>query len=172
MHDLREVRAEYNRLDALIGVDTKNIELKISSRAVRQLGIFRYPKNGSNVPLSITFSKLILNDDEQFWDTVRHEYAHAAVYLLYPGETHGHDSVWKDMCARVGCSGSRLASDKGRAALERKNRAKYMVRCDRCGMESLYVRRSKAVELLMAGKGRSLRCTGCGSRSFTLFVKK
>ena len=69
MHTLQEVRAEYDRLDRLIGIDTRMIELKISKRAVRQLGSFRSPTRGRG-PLRITLSALILDDDEQFWDTV------------------------------------------------------------------------------------------------------
>ena len=112
MHTLQEVRAEYDRLDRLVGIDTRGIELKISKRAVRQLGSFRSPKRGTG-PLRITLSYLILDDDAQFWDTVRHEYAHAAVYLLHPGENHGHDRVWRDMCRLVGCDPKRLAPEQG-----------------------------------------------------------
>lgn len=71
MHSLEEVRAEYDRLDRLCGVDTSGIELKISKRAVKQLGSFRCPRRGGKDGLCITLSHLILEDDEQFWDTVR-----------------------------------------------------------------------------------------------------
>ena len=128
MHTLQEVRAEYDRLDRLIGIDTRMVELKISKRAVRQLGSFRSPTPGRG-PLRITLSALILDDDEQFWDTVRHEYAHAAVYLLYPGQKHGHDQVWRDMCRRVGCDPKRLAPEQGRAAELRQQKVKYIIRC-------------------------------------------
>ena len=103
MHTLEEVRAEYDRLDRLLGIDTSEIELRVSKRAVRQLGSFRVPTRGAG-RMRITLSALIFADDAQFWDTVRHEYAHAAVHLLHPGEKHGHDRVWKQMCAVVGCS--------------------------------------------------------------------
>ena len=125
MHSLEEVRAEYDRLDRLCGVDTSRIELKISKRAVKQLGSFRCPRRGGKDGLCITLSHLILEDDEQFWDTVRHEYAHAAVYLLNPGERHGHDRVWKDMCRRIGCSPERLAPEKGQAAESRRGSKVY-----------------------------------------------
>ena len=128
MHTLQEVRAEYDRLDRLIGIDTRMVELKISKRAVRQLGSFRSPTRGRG-PLRLTLSALILDDDEQFWDTVRHEYAHAAVYLLYPGQKHGHDQVWRDMCRRVGCDPKRLAPEQGRAAELRQQKVKYIIRC-------------------------------------------
>ena len=37
---LAEIRAEYDRLDALCGVDTHSIALKISGRAKKRLGRF------------------------------------------------------------------------------------------------------------------------------------
>ena len=137
---------------------------------MRQLGSFRSPTRGRG-PLRITLSALILDDDEQFWDTVRHEYAHAAVYLLYPGQKHGHDQAWRDMCRRVGCDPKRLAPEQGRAAELRQQKARYIIRCRGCGAESRYIRRGRAVELMLRGRGRSLRCRSCGGSRFTLLVR-
>ncbi len=170
MHTLDEVRAEYDRLDRLVGIDTGSIELRISTRAVRQLGSFRCPSVPGKAPLRITLSKLILDDDEQFWDTVRHEYAHAAVYLLYPGEKHGHDAVWRKMCRLVGCSGRRLAPERGDGAQLREDRTRYIVRCEGCGSESRYLRRGKVIDSLLLG--RRLRCRRCGGDRFALLVRK
>ena len=171
MHTLQEVRAEYDRLDRLIGIDTRMIELKISRRAVRQLGSFRSPTRGQG-PLRITLSALILDDDEQFWDTVRHEYAHAAVYLLYPGQKHGHDQVWRDMCRRVGCDPKRLAPEQGRAAELRQQKIKYIIRCQSCGAESRYIRRGRTVDLMLRGRGKRLRCRRCDGNDFILLVRE
>ena len=171
MHTLQEVRAEYDRLDRLIGIDTRMIELKISKRAVRQLGSFRSPTRGRG-PLRITLSALILDDDEQFWDTVRHEYAHAAVYLLYPGQKHGHDQAWRDMCRRVGCDPKRLAPEQGRAAELRQQKVKYIIRCQGCGAESHYIRRGRTVDLMLRGRGKRLRCRRCGQNQFILLVRE
>ncbi len=171
MHTLEEIRTEYDRLDRLIGIDTHGIELRISSRAVRQLGSFRSPSVREKGPLRITLSRLVLEDDAQFWDTVRHEYAHAAVYLLYPGEKHGHDAVWRSMCRRVGCSPQRLAPEEGKAADLRREQVRYIIRCQCCGSESRYMRRGKSVELMLRGRGRSLRCRRCGGDRFVLLVR-
>ena len=57
MHTLEEVRAEYDRLDRLVGIDTRGIELKISTRAVRQLGSFRAPagrRSGEALRITLT----------------------------------------------------------------------------------------------------------------------
>ena len=173
MHDLKEVRAEYDRLDRLLGIDTRGIELKISTRAVRQLGSFRVPAGRrAGEPLRITLSSLILADDEQFWDTVRHEYAHAAVYLLHPGERHGHDKVWKDVCRLVGCRPKGTAPRTGAAAEKREEKVRYIVRCEGCGAESRYFRRGKIVDQLMRRRGRHLRCRRCGGSRFTLLVRE
>lgn len=77
MHSLEEVRAEYDRLDRLCGIDTSGIELRISKRAVKRSAASAAWRRGGKNGLCITLSYLILEDDEQFWDTVRHEYAHA-----------------------------------------------------------------------------------------------
>ena len=173
MHDLKEVRAEYDRLDRLLGIDTRGIELKISTRAVRQLGSFRVPAGRrTGEPLRITLSSLILADDEQFWDTVRHEYAHAAVYLLHPGERHGHDKVWKDVCRLVGCRPKGTAPRTGAAAEKREEKVRYIVGCEGCGAESRFFSRGKIVEQLMRGRGRRLRCRRCGGSRFTLLVRE
>ena len=167
MHTLCEVRAEYDRLDRLLGIDTSGIELKVSARAVRQLGSFR-----ASVPPRITLSTLVMEDEALFMDTVRHEYAHAAVHLLYPGERHGHDAVWKNICRRIGCRPQRRTELTEKAAQLRAEKVKYLVRCKGCGRESGYVRRGRVVELIERGGGSRLRCAQCGGNSFDLLVKK
>lgn len=118
MHSLDEIRREYDRLDKLCGVDTSGVEIEISRRPGRRLGSFRYPLKEGEAPLRIIIDASLLEQDEQFWDTIRHEYAHAAVYLRHPGERHGHDRTWKELCRQLGCSPERLAPES-RAQQER-----------------------------------------------------
>ena len=172
MHTLEEVRAEYDRLDKLLGIDTSGIELKVSNRAMKQLGSFRSPAKPGAAPLRITLSRLVMEDDALFMDTARHEYAHAAAYLMYPGQRHGHDKLWKTLCVRIGCTPRSRTMLTDEAKAQREQKAKYMIRCKSCGRESLYFRRGKAVELMMHGRGRLLRCSGCGKNSFKLYVRQ
>ena len=163
MHDLAEIRAEYDRLDALCGVDTRHIRLEISRRARKRLGCYRETK-----PPCISISAFVLEDDGRFWDTVRHEYAHALVAIRRPGERHAHDAVWKAACREVGCT-PRATTQPDAAERERREaEANYRVRCRGCGQESLYYRRGKIVELLERGRGSRVRCTRCGGRKFDL----
>ena len=65
MHSLEEVRAEYDRLDRLCGLDTSGIELKISKRAVKQLGSFRCPACGYHRHVTdVSVSKVVVSDAE------------------------------------------------------------------------------------------------------------
>lgn len=172
MHSVEEIRAEYDRLDRLCGVDTSAIEIALSRRGARRLGSFRFPSKGSAAPLRITINGNLLTEEARFWDTVRHEYAHAVVYLRHPGQRHGHDAVWRAACREVGCSPNRLAQQtaEGLAALE--GQAKYRVHCHICGRDSYYLRAGKVVKLLLRGKGRQLHCTFCGGSSFALYVRE
>lgn len=171
MHSIEEIRAEYARLDKLCGVDTSGIEIVLSHRGVRRLGSFRCPKQGSDVPLRITINGRLLTEEAQFWDTVRHEYAHAVVYLRHPGQRHGHDAVWKAVCHQVGCSPDRLAAHTEETSAALKAQAKYRVHCRSCGRDSYYLKAGKAVKLLRQGRERYIRCAFCGGGSFELFIQ-
>lgn len=169
MHTIEEIRKEYDRLDKRCGVDTSGITIVISKRMVKRLGSFRYPRTPQGRPPQIAISALLLEQDAPFWETVRHEYAHAVVYLRHPGEVHGHDDVWKAVCHEVGCRPRSTApSGEDQAAL-RQARAKYLIRCEGCGWETYYLREGKIVHLLRTGQGTRLRCTRCGDNRFKLF---
>ncbi len=172
MHSLDEIRREYDRLDKFCGLDTSELEIEISNRPGRRLGSFRYPLKEGTAPLRIIISASLLEQDEQFWDTIRHEYAHAAVYLRHPGERHGHDRTWKELCRQLGCSPERLAPES-RAQQERtEETAKYRVHCNGCGRDSYYFREGKVVKTLRRGGRGRVRCAFCGSDSFQLYVRK
>ena len=171
MHSLEEIRKEYDRLDRLCGVDTSRVELKISRRPGRRLGSFRYPLRGGGTPLRISISASVLEQEEQFWDTIRHEYAHAAVYLQHPGEKHGHDKVWKDICRELGCSPERLAPQNQAQQQRTEESAKYRVHCKGCGRDSYFFREGKVIKALRRGGRGRVRCAFCGSDSFELYVR-
>ena len=172
MHTLEDIRREYDRLDALCGADTSGIEIAVSKRMVKRLGCFRYPRTPGGRPPRITISALLLTEEEAFWDTVRHEYAHAVVWLRHPGEDHGHDDLWKAVCREVGCTPKSTAAPTPAQKAQRESRARYRVRCESCGRESFYYRRGRVVDLLLRGRGPLLRCTACGGNRFTLHERE
>lgn len=176
MDGLEAVRAEYDRLDRMLGIDTSGILLSCSARMVRQYGVCCFC---GDRPAKIRLAAFLLDEPEQLHKTALHEYAHAAAALL-TGRRHGHDAVWKAVCLRIGCAPERLsepcAAARRRAEEYEKDRAGapvWLVVCRGCGAVSRYRRRGKVVQLLQQHPMTSACvCRQCGGRSFALCRQK
>ena len=96
MWTLAQVQAEYRRLDRLLGIDTSRVAVSFSRRMTRQYGVCTFVKNR---PQEIRLADFLRREDQVFWDTARHEYAHAAAAIL-TGKRHGHDEAWKAVCRK------------------------------------------------------------------------
>lgn len=176
MDALETVRAEYDRLDRILGIDTSGILLNCSARMVRQYGVCCFC---GDRPAKIRLAAFLLDEPEQLRKTALHEYAHAAAALL-TGRRHGHDAVWKAVCLRIGCAPERLsepcAAARRRAEEYEKGRAGapvWLVVCRGCGAVSRYRRRGKVVQLLQQHPTTSACvCRQCGGRSFALCRQK
>lgn len=165
MQTLEDIRAEYDRLDRLLGVDTSGIRLRFSKRMRRQYGVCVFQRNR---PTEIRLAAFLQEDAEQLLMTARHEYAHAACALL-TGQRHGHDAAWKQLCRRIGCPDSRLAPN--RPEVQRDAAPRYIVRCVLCGAETPYYRRGKVVQAVMRGRG-GCTCRRCGGAEFQLLTRR
>jgi len=164
-HSLDDVRREYDRLDALCGADSRGIELKVSTRMSRCLGKCTM-RGGRPVRITIAAHVMASENEETFWDTVRHEYAHALVKLRRPREDHAHDAVWKSACREVGCRPkARCPADEAADAAQRGS-AKYRLTCRACGAAWYYQRRTKAIAAVQAGYGGRYRCPNCRGNAF------
>lgn len=165
MFTLEDVRREYHRLDGICGVDTSQIPVKISKRAIRRRGSCAYSGRGVK---EIRLSDFIFNEPaDLFYDTVRHEYAHAVVKLRHPTERHVHDAVWKAVCLEVGCNPNRLTSTPAEVRSQREDKSKYVLTCKHCGVQWKFYRKTKLIKYLLAG-GNKLACTRCGHTDFEL----
>ncbi len=167
MWTLAQVQAEYRRLDRLLGIDTSCVAVSFSKRMTRQYGVCTFVKNR---PQEIRLADFLRQEDQAFWDTARHEYAHAAVAIL-TGKRHGHDEAWRAVCRKIGCPPERLApscdaADENRRRIEAV-RGVYVVTCLGCGAQSRYLRRGPVVQALEEQRG-GIRCRRCGGRKFSL----
>ena len=162
---VEDVRREYDRLDALCGVDTSRIPLFVSTRAKKRLGSCKYV--GSRVD-RVTISDFVLAAPEAvFYDTIRHEYAHALVKLRRPREKHGHDAVWKAACLEVGCAPARCCDPAALPAPPRREEPyRYRLRCLVCGAHWDYKRMTKALCLVARGGSRYCTCPRCRGHRF------
>lgn len=163
---LEQVREEYRRLDRQLGIDTSFVAVSFSKRMTRQYGVCTFYKNK---PREIRIADFLRQEDGAFWDTARHEYAHAAAAIL-TGRRHGHDEAWKAVCRRIGCPDARLAPECPSAEAHKKKiaaaRGVWVVTCRGCGAESRYFRRGAVVQALEAERG--VTCRRCGGKKFRL----
>ena len=75
MWTLAQVQAEYRRLDRLLGIDMSRVAVSFSKHMTRQYGVCTFVKNK---PQEIRLADFLRQEDQVFWDTARHEYAHAS----------------------------------------------------------------------------------------------
>ncbi|MDD3193531.1 MAG: SprT-like domain-containing protein [Oscillospiraceae bacterium] len=168
MHTIEQIKAELKRLDQIIGVDTSGIAVAFSPRAVYQYGCCNYQKvNGRVFPRKILIASFLLEEEEAFWDTVRHEYAHAAAALL-TGKNQGHGPVWQSICRQIGVDPVRLAAECPAQQKQKEARVKYEIVCLSCGVCYRKVRRGRFVDAVLASGGNptAYRCV-CGGRRFS-----
>lgn len=106
-----------------------------NGRLKTTLGRVSYEAVGDRVTniTRMEFSRqfLELGDESAIMDVIRHELAHAFVFME-TGRKHGHDYVFKAMCLRIGTRLDMAESDVGyRVPAEEIN--KYTIRCSECG---------------------------------------
>lgn len=172
MHTTEEIRAEFQRLDKLLFIDTSKVEIVFSKRTVKRHGSCQCKRtsSGTYFPVKIMIADFLrYGDDSIFWDTVRHEYAHAAAAIL-TGKNCGHNSVWKAICRKVGCTGRVYAESTAASRKRAQDAAKYAVTCLGCGEVSLYMRKGDIVKRLEEGKGAGVMCTICKGKKFSLKI--
>lgn len=168
MFTIEDVRREYHRLDGICRVDTSQIPVKISKRAIRRRGSCAY--SGRCVK-EIRLSDFIFDEPaDLFYDTVRHEYAHAVVKLWHPTERHGHDEVWKAVCLEVGCKPNRLTSIPTEVRKQHEDKSKYLLNCKTCGAQWKFYRKTKLIQNMLAGNPKAV-CPHCGLTDFELIQR-
>ena len=126
MWTLEQVRAEYHRLDRLLGIDTSGIPVRFSKRMTRQYGVCTFLKNR---PQEIRLADFLRQEDAVFWDTARHEYAHAAAEENRKRIAAAR-GVYVVTCLGCGAESRYLRRGKVVQALEEK---RGQIRCRRCG---------------------------------------
>lgn len=169
---IQTIRTEYDRLDRITGVDTKPVQIKISGRMTRTLGLFKQGSKLRGTPMEIVISKRICDDEDLFLDVIRHEYAHMIVYLRAPREKHVHDSVWKAACMEVGCEPKATRKTTDPYIPSKSLPDKYIVRCKSCGAESRYRAAGNVVKILLHKKRGKVVCKKCKGTNFEIITLK
>lgn len=106
MFTLEDVRGITVPFGALLGIDTRYIDLKFG-RGFRTAGKFEVRKKNGVEKLTIRINKVVFECcSASFFEIVRHEYAHAANYIINKDNSDAHGPKWRELCKKVGCSGA------------------------------------------------------------------
>ena len=102
--------------------------------------------------------------DETFYNTIRHEYAHAIAYEKY-GAGVGHDARWKALAKMVGCNGEQYAKATKEQIDKMVTRVNYIVECKHCGRQFKYMRMNNTIRMAYLG---DCKCP-CGCDEFEIY---
>lgn len=83
-------------------------------------------------PYKILIASFLLEEESAFWNTVRHEYAHAAAALL-TGKNQGHGSDLAGNLPEDRCRSVRLARECPAQQEKKKKQIQYEIICQTCG---------------------------------------
>lgn len=168
MFSLYDIRKEYERLDKITGLNiSRDVELSLTSRCTRRRGVYkRRSKNGVLQYEKIVISNFVLAEPpESFFDTIRHEYAHAMDKRLNGLYNPSHGESWKICCKIVGCvpSATTEASD---AQIEYQKSKGYGLIRQTCGHEWHYQRLSKVLKAIVGGV--KYKCPYCNGENLSV----
>ena len=161
---IERLKDELQRVSDMVD-DKFNCPVFINGRLSTTLGrVFYHVCVGDKIyPEKVEFSKRFLENstDEAIVQVIKHEWVH--YYLAkVTKEDHGHDKVFKETCAKIGCVFDSCVTnpDKLRAG---QKQYKYDVFCPKCGKQTgtHYSRMTKTL------KHRILYddvCPHCGAR--------
>lgn len=132
MFSVEDIKKELNKLSVIVD-DEFNIPVGINGRLTRTLGrVHIERRDGVWYPVRMEFSRQFLESstDASIISVIQHEWCHYYV-AKSTGESHGHDSVFKNMCARVGCTNDGTETKVERIVSDSKL-FKYQVFCPTC----------------------------------------
>jgi len=165
-YDLNRIKLEMKEVCRKANVEF-NIPVRLNGRLSRTLGrVHQECHNGTWEPVSVEFSKQLLEtaSDESIRDVILHETAHV-IATIRTGESCGHNSYFKKVCAEIGTTNDGTTTKVERTVSE-ETLQKYSLYCDGgCGGKFLggYSRMGKNLKNLDA-----CTCRLCGQSKFRL----
>lgn len=174
MFTIFDVMREYERLDALTGMDiTKTVKISSTGRCTNRRGVYKATvyQSGKLENEKIIISNFVFSDPmEEFMNTIRHEYAHAMAAHIHRRTKLGHGPEWKECCEIVGCKAEQYAqcSEAQKATIKaRESKTQgYILHCKSCGHEWKYKKMCKTLKGIQSGV--KYKCPHCGHLDFEI----
>lgn len=146
-YDLNRIKLEMKEVCKKANVEF-NIPVRLNGRLTRTLGrVHQEYNNGVWEPVSVEFSKQLLEtaSDKSIRDVLLHETAHV-IATIRTGESCGHNSYFKAVCAEIGTTND-TTTTKVERTVASKELYKYEIFCPTCN-ESIsgFSRKCKTID--------------------------
>lgn len=144
----KEITKMCEEICAGVGYDF-TIPVKINKRLTRTLGRVSWIRTNGKVRstlMEFSYQFLLTATLDSIQDVIAHECAH---YLVTEKthERHGHDAVFKAMCARINCTNDGTVCYSLNRTVPETQIYKYFVKCKECGaIVGKYHRAGKVVQ--------------------------
>ena len=103
-----------------------------NTRLSRTLGRVCWDKYGDLEKIEFSAKFLASATEHAIMETILHELAHAFVFLE-TGEIHGHDAMFRSMCARLGTMNNGMHAKCFELNASKDEYYKYTLYCSKCG---------------------------------------
>ena len=164
MWTVEDIKARCQEMSDIVG-DTFDCPVRINSRLTRTLGRVDSIKcNGhwENEVLQISKQLLSTSTDECIKSVIDHEWAHYYA-TKSTGENHGHDTLFREICAKIGCTNDGTKTHVDRTVAS-NTIYKYQVYCSTCDdFIAGYSRMCSTLKNL-----KSCTCKKCHTNNLTL----
>lgn len=129
MYNLDRIRKEVKEICVEAGCKI-SMPININGRLTRTLGRVMYSNKYAS---RMEFSKAFIENstDDSIRQTILHECAHYIAWYR-TGERHGHDSLFKQICAEIGCVEDKTTSHVESLKSPDKT-IRYAIYCPNCG---------------------------------------
>lgn len=131
----KDIHEICSKICAKAGYDF-TIPVFINKRLTRTLGRVFWERTifsgVVSIKMEISYNFLKCATLESIIDVLKHECCHYLV-VEETHEAHGHDKVFKEMCARIGCTNNKTYYDAFELKTPEERMYKYFVVCKDCG---------------------------------------
>lgn len=108
-YTVKDIRAEFDRLDAKYGFNTTNIIFQVSKYRPKRWARYQWwSRTGREVCLF--FVEVLNSNEEKFYNTIRQMYGRAVCNRIFHTDT-GHDVRYRAVCRVLGCTADRIQLD-------------------------------------------------------------
>lgn len=182
MFTISDIKTEFERLDKITGANIAQYPIRISRKCIYKRGSFKYNYKTQDNQLvfynkKFMFADFVLADtQENFINTVRHEYAHALALYIYKCNNINHGEKWVKCCHIVNCIPSATTNKTCSEQLERikrhnnKKRIQYKVSCTNCDKSWIYKKKNNLIKSILGNYDGIFSCPYCNNTHFTFIT--